>query len=73
MTNEGRRAGVRVREMNKRARDEETIQGNCIRCGRRRAHLVRKSSTGTEYFECLTCGNKVDIKAFVYDNLDALD
>jgi len=59
--------------MNKRKRGGETIQGNCIRCGRRRAHLVRKSKTGMEYFECSKCGNKTDVKAFVYDNLDSLN
>jgi len=26
-----------------------------------------------EYFQCSKCGNKIDVKAFVYDNLDALD
>jgi len=29
-------------------------------------------SKGNEYFECMKCGNEVDLKAFVYDNLDAL-
>jgi DNA-directed RNA polymerase subunit RPC12/RpoP len=51
----------------------ETVQGNCVRCNRRTRHAIRSLDERAEYFECLRCGNKVDVKAFVYDNLDALD
>jgi DNA-directed RNA polymerase subunit RPC12/RpoP len=50
----------------------ETIDGNCVRCNRRTRHAIRSGTNRTEYLECVKCGNKVDIKAFVYDNLDAL-
>ena len=51
----------------------ETVLGNCVRCNRRTRHAIKPLDERTEYFECLRCGNKVDVKAFVYDNLDALN
>jgi hypothetical protein len=50
----------------------ETVDGNCIRCNKRTRHAIRAGRGGAEYFECLKCGNKVDLKAFVFDDLDAL-
>ncbi|MDA4112999.1 MAG: hypothetical protein OK474_03035 [Thaumarchaeota archaeon] len=50
----------------------ETIDGSCVRCNRRTRHVARSGAGRTEYLECVRCGNKVDAKAFVYDNLDAL-
>jgi len=52
--------------------DDETIEGNCVRCGRSTRHAVRSGGERSEYYECVLCGNRVDAKAFVYDNLDAL-
>jgi hypothetical protein len=54
------------------SRDAETVDGNCVMCNRRTHHTIRSGPDRTEYLECVRCGNKVDIKAFVYDNLDAL-
>jgi hypothetical protein len=51
----------------------ETVDGNCVRCDGRTRHAIRPDRERAEYFECLTCGNKVDAKAFVFFNLDALD
>jgi len=48
------------------------VDGNCVVCRRRTRHAIRRGHDRTEYFECAGCGNKVDVKAFVYDNLDAL-
>jgi tRNA(Ile2) C34 agmatinyltransferase TiaS len=56
----------------KESKDTETVDGNCIVCNKRTRHAVRAGSKGNEYFECMKCGNEVDLKAFVYDNLDAL-
>jgi hypothetical protein len=50
----------------------ETVDGNCIKCNKRTRHAIRVGSNRSEYFECVKCGNKVDAKAFVFDNLDAL-
>lgn len=50
----------------------ETVDGNCVVCNAKTPHLVKKTKDGTEYFECSACGNETDVKAFVYDNLDAL-
>ncbi len=52
---------------------EEVVEGNCIVCGAKTRHAIRIDRLGNEYFECSKCGNKIDVKAFVYDNLDALD
>lgn len=52
---------------------KQTVDGNCIVCNRRTRHAVRVGENGNEYFECKKCGNKVDLKAFVYDDLDALE
>jgi hypothetical protein len=54
------------------SKDAETVDGNCVVCNRRTRHAIRSGSDRNEYLECVRCGNKVDIKAFVYDNLDAL-
>jgi transcription elongation factor Elf1 len=54
-------------------KQSETVQGNCVKCNRRTRHAIRSREGATEYFECLKCGNEVDVKAFVYDNLDALN
>jgi hypothetical protein len=48
------------------------VDGNCIVCNKRTRHAVRTGRNGGEYFECMKCGNKVDLKGFVYDDLDAL-
>jgi DNA-directed RNA polymerase subunit RPC12/RpoP len=50
----------------------DVVDGNCIVCNRRTGHTIRVGPNGEEYLECNKCGNKVDMKAFVYDNLDAL-
>jgi DNA-directed RNA polymerase subunit RPC12/RpoP len=50
----------------------ETVEGNCVVCNRRTRHTIRSAGARDEYFECVECGNRVDVKAFVYDNLDAL-
>ena len=51
---------------------DDAVDGNCVRCDRRTRHAVRYGKDRNEYLECVECGNKVDVKAFVYDNLDAL-
>ena len=51
---------------------KETVDGNCVRCNRRTLHAIRSGTDRAEYLECVRCSNKVDAKAFVYDNLDAL-
>ena len=51
---------------------DDAVDGNCIRCDRRTRHAIRYGTHRNEYLECVVCGNKVDVKAFVYDNLDAL-
>ena len=51
----------------------ETVEGNCVVCNARRRHAIRTGSGNTEYFECLKCGNRVDVKGFVFDDLDALE
>jgi hypothetical protein len=50
----------------------EVVDGSCIRCNKRTRHAIRVGPDGSEYFECVVCGNRVDLKAFVFDDLDAL-
>ena len=51
---------------------QETVEGNCVVCDGRTRHAIRGEGRG-EYFQCVECGNMVDVKGFVFDNLDALE
>lgn len=58
--------------MVKRPNKEERVEGSCMKCDRKTLHTIHKTAAGREYFECGSCGNRVDVKAFVYDSLDSL-